>query len=89
MTAPSKSSVGLHEAKTNLSRLLRRVEAGEEITLLRRGKPIARLVPSVNTGLQQRPLGLMRKQWALPPADELVGSDPDLVALFEESIRHD
>lgn len=34
-------------AKTNLSSLLRRVEAGEEIVLCRRGRPIARLVPEV------------------------------------------
>ena len=37
--------VNVHEAKTHLSRLLARVEAGEEITLARGGKPIARIVP--------------------------------------------
>lgn len=37
--------VGMHEAKTNLSRLVERVENGEEIVLTRRGKPAARLVP--------------------------------------------
>lgn len=35
----------VHEAKTHLSRLLDRVEKGEEITLARGGRPIARLVP--------------------------------------------
>lgn len=39
------TSVGVHEAKTNLSRLLRRVAAGEEIVIERAGKPIAKLVP--------------------------------------------
>ncbi|MGP4056103.1 type II toxin-antitoxin system Phd/YefM family antitoxin [Mycobacterium sp. 4D054] len=38
--------VGVHEAKTNLSRLLRRVEAGEEITIIRGGEPVAVMVPS-------------------------------------------
>ena len=38
--------VGVHEAKTNLSKLLRRVEAGEEITIVRGGEPVALLVPS-------------------------------------------
>jgi prevent-host-death family protein len=38
-------SVNVHEAKTHLSRLLEQVEAGEEITLCRAGRPIARLVP--------------------------------------------
>lgn len=37
--------VNVHEAKTHLSRLLERVEAGEEITLARAGRPVARLVP--------------------------------------------
>ena len=36
--------VDVHEAKTHLSRLLARVEAGEEIVVARRGKPVARLV---------------------------------------------
>ena len=38
-------SVNVHEAKTHLSRLLERVEHGEEIVIARAGKPIARLVP--------------------------------------------
>lgn len=37
--------VGVHEAKTNLSRLLRRVAAGEEIIITRGRQPVARLVP--------------------------------------------
>ncbi len=39
------SEVGVHEAKTHLSRLLRRVAAGEEIVIAKGGKPVARLVP--------------------------------------------
>ncbi len=37
--------VGIHEAKTHLSKLLRRVAAGEEIIIARAGKPVARLLP--------------------------------------------
>lgn len=37
--------VGAYEAKTNLSRLLERVERGERITLTRHGRPVAMLVP--------------------------------------------
>jgi prevent-host-death family protein len=37
--------VGAFEAKTHLSALLEAVAAGEEITITRRGKPVARLVP--------------------------------------------
>jgi len=37
--------VNVHEAKTQLSRLLERVRAGEEIVIAKAGKPCARLVP--------------------------------------------
>ena len=37
--------VNVHQAKTQLSRLLAQVEAGEDIVVARRGKPVARLVP--------------------------------------------
>jgi prevent-host-death family protein len=40
----TKSTVGVHEAKTHLSRLLERVAAGEEILIARRGEVVARLV---------------------------------------------
>ena len=38
-------TVNIHEAKTTLSRLVERVEAGEEVVIARSGKPVARLVP--------------------------------------------
>jgi prevent-host-death family protein len=38
--------VNTQEAKTHLSRLLARVEAGERVLVARRGKMIAELVPS-------------------------------------------
>lgn len=42
-----KKEVNVHEAKTQLSRLLRRVGAGEEIVIANRGVPVAKLVPVV------------------------------------------
>jgi prevent-host-death family protein len=39
------NTVNVHEAKTRLSELLRRVEAGEEFVIARSGKPVARLLP--------------------------------------------
>ena len=39
------SFVGVKEAKNNLSDLLDRVRAGEEITVTTQGKPYARLLP--------------------------------------------
>ena len=37
--------VNIHEAKTNFSKLLARVNSGEEIIIARSGEPCARLVP--------------------------------------------
>lgn len=39
------NAVNIHEAKTHLSRLVERVEAGEEVVIARAGRPVARLVP--------------------------------------------
>ena len=39
------NSVGAYEAKTHLSELLERVEAGVEIIITRHGAPVAKLVP--------------------------------------------
>jgi prevent-host-death family protein len=41
-------TVNIHEAKTHLSRLLARVEAGERIVIARAGHPIAELTPITN-----------------------------------------
>ena len=38
------ASVSVHEAKTNLSRLIAQVEAGGEVVITRNNKPVARLV---------------------------------------------
>ena len=38
-------AVNIHDAKTNFSKLIGRVMAGEEIIIAKAGKPVARLVP--------------------------------------------
>jgi prevent-host-death family protein len=43
------TQVGMHEAKTKLSKLVERAEAGEDIVIARNGKPVARLVPIAGT----------------------------------------
>jgi antitoxin (DNA-binding transcriptional repressor) of toxin-antitoxin stability system len=42
-TIESMTTVSVHEAKTHLSRLLRAVEAGEEVVITRGGEPVARI----------------------------------------------
>jgi prevent-host-death family protein len=41
-------TVGAFEAKTNLSALLDKVEAGEEVQITRHGKPVAKLIATAN-----------------------------------------
>jgi prevent-host-death family protein len=48
-------TVTTHEAKTQLSRLLAEVEAGEEIIIARGTRPVARLVPVKRTSRRTRP----------------------------------
>lgn len=51
--------VNVYDAKTHLSRLINRAEAGEEIVITRHGRPVARLIPIVKQG-QPRKLGSLR-----------------------------
>jgi prevent-host-death family protein len=73
--------VNTHEAKTHFSRLLRRVAAGEEITIANRGVPVARLVP-VPPKNTRRVLGIFRGQMSVP--DDFDAPLPEAVLeLFE------
>ena len=55
--------VNVYEAKTHLSRLLERVEQGEEIIIGRAGKPIAKLVPYRPTRGPRKPGSLKGRGW--------------------------
>lgn len=57
--------VNIHQAKTQLSRLVERAEAGEEIIIARSGKPIAKLVP-IGPTEERRVLGRMKGQFRVP-----------------------
>ncbi len=46
-------TIGAFEAKTHLSELLARVEAGEQVTITKHGRPVARLVPINESGLSR------------------------------------
>ena len=75
------AEVTVSDAKTRLSQLLRRVEAGEEVVIVRAGKPVARLVP-FNVSSPRRPLGLdAGKIWI---ADDFVAPLPEeILRAFE------
>ena len=55
--------VNVHEAKTTLSELLKKVEGGEEIVIARSGKPVARLIKA---GKAKRVFGFDKRNWKLP-----------------------
>ena len=56
--------VGVHEAKTTLSELLRRVAAGEEVLITRGGVPVAKLVPARRSVVRR--LGEDRGAYVVP-----------------------
>lgn len=74
--------VGVHEAKVHLSKLLRRVAAGETITIERYGKPIARLVAIDSEPQQRRPLGLLKGQWDVPDDAFSQETDEQVAKIF-------
>lgn len=45
MSADTDAQFNIHDAKTNLSRIIERVEHGEEIVISRAGTPVAKVVP--------------------------------------------
>ena len=72
-------SVGVHEAKTHLSRLLEEVEGGSTVEITNRGRVVARLVPAER---RQPTWGWARGQGWI--ADDFDAPLPDdLPALFE------
>ncbi|MFI6821339.1 type II toxin-antitoxin system Phd/YefM family antitoxin [Micromonospora sp. NPDC050187] len=45
MSSEATAQFNIHEAKTNLSRIIDRVETGEEIVISRAGQPVAKVIP--------------------------------------------
>lgn len=70
-------SVNIHEAKTHLSRLVERVQAGEEIIIAKAGRPAARLVPIEGAS---RPVKIGGLKSAAPVPD-------DFNTMFEAEIE--
>ena len=75
-------TVNIHEAKTQLSRFVDQAAAGEEVTIARAGKPVARLVPLQATK-NSRQLGLGKSLYKLPVNFDSLHSDT-IQAMFEE-----
>ena len=58
--------VNVHAAKTHLSRLLEQAMAGEEVIIMRSGRPLVRLTPVASAPLRRK-LGTAKGQFVVPP----------------------
>ena len=74
-------TVNVRAAKTHLSSLLEDVLRGEEVTIAKAGKPIARIVPFAAEKKRRRPGTLRGQAWAAPDAWD---PDPELEKLLYE-----
>jgi antitoxin (DNA-binding transcriptional repressor) of toxin-antitoxin stability system len=72
--------VGVHEAKTHLSRLLREVEEGDEIVLMRGGAAIARIVSEPSEPSVADSFGMFAGQFEL--AEDFDADSEELADLF-------
>ena len=75
------TTVNIHEAKTQFSKLIARVEAGEEIVIARDGAPVARLV-AIRQPQSKRISGRDRDVFSVPEDFDTPLSE-DVLAEFE------
>lgn len=74
MAAGQKNNtVGAYEAKTHLSELLEKVEAGQEVTITKHGNPIAKLVPIRKEASVDERLAAIQRIQKLPSGLSLGG----------------
>jgi len=71
------TKVNIHEAKTNLSKLLEKALNGEEVIIARSGKPLVRLVP-----VEEKEDWFGMDEGKVWIADDFDTLDPELLALF-------
>ncbi|MFC7535230.1 type II toxin-antitoxin system Phd/YefM family antitoxin [Actinoplanes sp. GCM10030250] len=76
----TSAQFNIHDAKTNLSRIIERVEHGEEIIISRAGTPVAKVIP-LNRRVDRVGRGslagqlVMAEDWDSPEVNELIARD--------------
>lgn len=78
--AKREKRVGVHEAKTHLSRLLRDVEKGTEIVVVRGDRPVARIVRAADAPSAAESYGMFAGQFVV--ADDFDADSDALADLF-------
>ena len=73
-------NVGMHEAKTTLSRLVDAARSGEEVVITRRGEPVAKLEPVHKPLPREELLGLFAGQIEI--ADDFDELPDDIAKAF-------
>jgi prevent-host-death family protein len=79
MSEPA-ASFNIHDAKTQLSRIIERVERGEEVIISRAGTPVAKVVP-LSGAVRRRGRGMLRGRldlsddWDSPSVNEAIADD--------------
>lgn len=76
--------VNIHQAKTHFSKLIERVESGEEIVIGRAGRPVAMLVPYRGSDQPRTPGSARGRIRILPGFDEM---DGEIGGWFEDGVR--
>ena len=75
-------TVGMHEAKTHFSRLVRQAQEGDEVIVENNGMPVARIVPYAPGAPRRRKGGFGKGMyWEAPDCWD---PDPELERLFYE-----
>jgi prevent-host-death family protein len=61
-------SYTVHQAKTNLSRLIKEAEKGAEVVITRGKKPVAKIVPIASASKKRVPGSMKGQLWSAPDA---------------------
>lgn len=75
--------VNVHHAKTNLSKLIWRAEAGDEVIIARDGKPVVKLVPVQSLPRKLFKAGALKGRLRVPA--DFLAPDSEIELLFQQS----
>ncbi len=78
-------TVNIHEAKTQLSRLVELAAAGESFIIAKAGKPLVKVVP-LDAPAAKNPVGFMKGQINVPDDFDTIFQD-EIIRLFEGEVR--